>query len=78
MTAPEEHWIHEMHDDVHFKTPDNPKFGHVLERAWSLIFDCWDYWRDGNCQTCDHQHQMLNCGGDACQCYDRPEHPQSV
>ena len=72
MSAPQSHWIHKMHNDAYFKSPENPMFGHVVERAWSLAFTCWDHWREHNCWECDKK-QMQNCGGDACQCWDPPE-----
>ncbi|KAG8527412.1 uncharacterized protein KY384_007564 [Bacidia gigantensis] len=48
MTAPKDHWIHEETQPDFIKeeymegesTPDNPLFGHTLERSWNMIFNC--------------------------------------
>lgn len=46
--APEDHWLHTEPEPEWFEkekgksTPDNPKFGHTLERLWHVIFNCSD------------------------------------
>ena len=44
--------------------------GHALERAWSLAFNCFEVWRQGNCYDCEMNKHHENCGRDACQCFD--------
>jgi hypothetical protein len=70
VAAPTTHWIHDVHNDTYYKRPDNPMFGHVLERVWSVAFDCFESWRTDNCYRCDEENGMQDCGQDACQCYD--------
>jgi hypothetical protein len=70
VAAPLDHWVHNMHDNVHYKDTSNPFFGHALERSWSLMFNCYDSWRQGNCIWCDNDMHMEGCGTDACQCLD--------
>lgn len=70
VAAPTTHWIHDVHNDTYYKRPDNPMFGHVLERVWSVAFDCFESWRTDNCYRCDEENGMQDCGRDACQCYD--------
>lgn len=44
--ASEDHWLHSEPEPKWFEkekgksTPDNPKFGHTLERLWHVIFNC--------------------------------------
>ena len=44
--APEDHWLHSEPEPRWFEkdkgksTPDDPKFGHTLERLWHVIFNC--------------------------------------
>ena len=44
--APEDHWLHSEPEPKWFEkdkgksTPDDPKFGHTLERLWHVIFNC--------------------------------------
>ena len=44
--APEDHWLHSEPEPNWFdkdkgkSTPDDPKFGHTLERLWHVIFNC--------------------------------------
>ena len=45
--APEDHFIHnpDLYDDklgIDISTRSNPYFGHVLERLWSVVFNCSD------------------------------------
>ena len=48
ISAPKEHWVHDEQQPDFIKeqymhgnsTPDNPLFGHTLERSWSMIFEC--------------------------------------
>ncbi|GAA5911611.1 hypothetical protein JCM6882_008053 [Rhodosporidiobolus microsporus] len=40
--APEGHWIHDMWGPNESGGPSNPAFGHSVERAWPMIFNCWD------------------------------------
>ncbi len=43
--------------------------GHALERAWTLVFNCYEVWRIGNCLRCDWDG-FENCTKDDCQCFD--------
>lgn len=70
IAAPEEHWLHEYHDAHDFKKPDNPLFGHAMERAWALAFNCYEVWRIDNCLSCDNERGMDTCTKDDCQCFD--------
>ena len=44
--APQDHWLHAEPEPKWFEkdkgksTPDDPKFGHTLERLWHVIFNC--------------------------------------
>ena len=48
ISAPQEHWLHKEEEPVFIReqympegsTPDNPLFGHTVERSWSMIFEC--------------------------------------
>ncbi|GAA5841151.1 hypothetical protein JCM11251_003222 [Rhodosporidiobolus azoricus] len=40
--APEGHWVHNMWGPNESGGPSNPAFGHSVERAWPMIFNCWD------------------------------------
>ncbi len=46
MDAPEGHWIHREKEPAGLKKalgesmPDNPLFGHTVERIWPTLFDC--------------------------------------
>lgn len=71
LAAPLDHWVHNLHDNDYFKDRSNPFFGHVLERTWSLAFNCYESWRHGNCWWCDNDMHMEGCGTDACQCLDK-------
>ncbi|KAL9098311.1 MAG: hypothetical protein Q9163_006009 [Psora crenata] len=67
ITAPQEHWLHEQEQPSQIKegymqghsTPDNPLFGHTLERTWSMLFGC------------SYEHLVGNpCNGKICHCRD--------
>jgi hypothetical protein len=51
---------------------NNPFFGHVLERAWSLIFDCH---RPEQLLPCWCSEDVEPCAGDSCQCTDEETGP---
>lgn len=39
----ETHWLHDDPRSVHFvqkSTPEDPNFGHLLERFWTMLFRC--------------------------------------
>ena len=44
--APADHWIHQEQEPADIKKalggsrPDNPLFGHTVERIWPMLFDC--------------------------------------
>ena len=46
VNAPEHHWLHSEPEPKWFEKdkgksiPDDPKFGHTLERLWHVIFNC--------------------------------------
>jgi hypothetical protein len=69
LSAPMDHWVHSMHNNPAFKDPSNSFFGHTLERAWSLAFNCAEWWREANCWRCEQQG-FEGCGTDDCQCFD--------
>ncbi|CAF1093126.1 unnamed protein product [Rotaria sordida] len=42
ITANSSHWLHRDLRSLIFKsTPDNPIFGHVVERIWTILFKCF-------------------------------------
>ena len=54
ITAPEGHWIHDEKEPVeplktfvHESSPENPLFGHTLERFWPTLFGCANAKREG-------------------------------
>ena len=46
LNAPEGHWIHQEQEPAGLKAalgdslPDNPLFGHTVERIWPMLFNC--------------------------------------
>ena len=44
--APEDHWIHQEEEPASLRealgdsSPDNPLFGHTVERIWPMLFNC--------------------------------------
>ncbi|EGU13588.1 Proteophosphoglycan ppg4 [Rhodotorula toruloides ATCC 204091] len=42
LEAPSSHWIHNLWGPNDSGGPSNPAFGHSVERAWPVIFGCWD------------------------------------
>ncbi|GAA5830759.1 hypothetical protein JCM5353_008305 [Sporobolomyces roseus] len=42
LSAPANHWIHDMWGPNDSGGPSNPAFGHTVERIWPAVFDCWD------------------------------------
>lgn len=42
LEAPSSHWIHNHWGPNDSGGPSNPAFGHSVERAWPVIFGCWD------------------------------------
>jgi hypothetical protein len=75
LLAPPGHFIHRDHlllepaARAFFEREgsNNSFFGHVLERAWSLIFDCHD---PAELLPCWCQEGTAPCSGDSCQCVD--------
>ncbi|CAF1070646.1 unnamed protein product [Rotaria sp. Silwood1] len=42
ITANSSHWLHRDLRSLFFKsTPDNPIFGHTVERLWTILFKCY-------------------------------------
>ncbi|CAF0955628.1 unnamed protein product [Adineta ricciae] len=42
ITANNSHWLHRDIRSLFFKsTPDNPIFGHTVERSWTILFKCY-------------------------------------
>jgi hypothetical protein len=78
LLAPPEHFIHKDVQHLRgsslafFRWSDNEAsnnnnlFGHVLERAWSLIFNCHD---DREISPCSCS-ETSDCSKDSCQCVD--------
>ncbi|KAJ3298190.1 hypothetical protein HDU79_000078 [Rhizoclosmatium sp. JEL0117] len=56
LEAPEDDFIHK---DQQFRgwesSPDDPVFGHTIERAWSVLFDCWNAKRIALCSNGDEK-----------------------
>jgi hypothetical protein len=50
----------EVHSELK-NTPTDPLFGHVIERSWSIIFNCTDV---ALAKTCATGYNGM------CQCYD--------
>jgi len=72
--APEDHWIHAEPKPEWFEkekgksTPDNPKFGHTLERLWHTLFNCSD---PADMIDCDLRSMQAE-GPGGCTCKDFP------
>lgn len=54
--APEGHWIHEEKEPAGLKenmggesVPENPLFGHTVERIWPTLFNCSSELDTGGC-----------------------------
>lgn len=48
-----------------YLTPNNPLWGHVLERSWSLVFDCYKTRLECGCS-----HETCPFFPTHCQCVD--------
>ncbi len=60
LQANQTHWIHSDRRTPKFvkSTPENPMFGHVVERIWTALF---------NCTTPDLRERCLR---NECACFD--------
>ena len=53
--APEDHWIHQEQEPAGLKdamgesVPENPLFGHTVERIWPTLFNCSSELETGGC-----------------------------
>ncbi|GAA6017161.1 hypothetical protein JCM11491_001839 [Sporobolomyces phaffii] len=65
MSAPADHWIHNMWGPNESGGPSNPAFGHSVERAWPAIFDCADPRHARECPD-----EVMD--RDKCTCIDSP------
>ena len=68
LEAPADHWIHKEHKFKWARTPDNPIFGHVMERARNIVFDCMHLTGPAECQLCNSDCKKFTAS--ACQCLD--------
>ena len=61
-----------MHSAPEYNGSRNTFVGHVYERSWSLLFDCFQpsKARLEDCLACD-KRKGAGCKPDACQCLDR-------
>ena len=63
------HFIHDDYpSDIWFdapKAPDNPLFGHTVERSWLFIFGCNDMAIARDCESLDKHPETARCA-----CYD--------
>lgn len=66
-----EHWIHSDSRSSKFKLdqPDNPVFGHTLERSWMIMFKCANPILATTCPKLD-QRRGAGDADDSCQCLD--------
>ena len=69
LEAPDGHWIHTEHPHDWGKTASNPVSAHVLERSWTLLFDCMRLDGPAECPVCD-PGQKDDCRIDTCECLD--------
>ena len=71
LEAPADHWIHKDHKFDWLRSPDNPVSGHVLERAWNVLFDCMHLAGPADCPMCiDNKSGCTEMTASACQCLD--------
>lgn len=70
--APEGHWLHEetfpqwFDRDKGKSTPEDPKFGHTLERLWHVIFKCANIADVRDCEVKEGEEE----GQGGCSCND--------
>ena len=59
------------HNADWYKDPAGPYIGHVYERTWTLLFDCYKGGQEflDRCNKCDDQRSQ-NCEPGDCQCRD--------
>ncbi|UJR33056.1 hypothetical protein I4U23_020515 [Adineta vaga] len=59
VTADSKHWIHtDPRSPIGKSTPSNPFFGHVIERLWTVLFDC------------SKSDLLERCNQNDCACFD--------
>jgi len=64
------HWIHDDPRQGFFNdSPDEPYFGHTLERAWMTVFGCWDTRLAETCPSITDKRSWDD-PDDRCQCLD--------
>ncbi|MDI1485877.1 MAG: hypothetical protein OHK93_004066 [Ramalina farinacea] len=70
--APEGHWLHEESFPKWFdrekgkSSPQDPKFGHTLERLWHILFKCYDIADVRDCEVKEGEDE----GQGGCSCND--------
>lgn len=69
LAAPNGHWVHQQHTFEGWKNVNSPLAGHIMERAWNILFDCLDVIHTQHCWQCDEGKQ---CPSTGCQCRDAP------
>jgi hypothetical protein len=70
LESDEEHWIHaDSKADSFVDKPDNPFFGHTLERSWMTLFHCSDPKLAVTCPSLDKRRGENDSDG-TCQCLD--------
>lgn len=66
-----DHWIHEDSRMDRFNDkPDNPYFGHTLERSWMILFQCADPRLSITCPKLDTRREPGDTD-EKCQCIDK-------
>lgn len=70
LESDEDHWIHaDSKADSFVDKPDNPFFGHTLERSWMTLFHCSDPKLAVTCPSLDTRRGENDSDG-TCQCLD--------
>lgn len=72
LESDKDHWIHEDSKMDRFNDrPDNPYFGHTLERSWMILFQCSDPGLSSSCPVLNTRRQPGDTD-ETCQCIDKP------
>lgn len=70
LEAPIGHWVHAEHKHDWARHPSNPISGHVMERAWNIIFDCIRLDGLEDCMELCDWGTDTGCKKGSCQCFD--------
>ena len=71
LEAPEGHWHHAEHTHDVYRHPNNPLSAHIMERAWTFIFDCIHLDGPEECVTAVCESGRSDCILTSCQCFDK-------